>query len=268
MVLDELRQESGDRTILVTFERNTGNQTKRESGWLKISMSENNVYYSIPQHQLADITIDDVTYKLAIADKYASSYDYYIPIMCLLEENGIKKDSLIPREIVHLKEYIKLGDNYYQFSNIYNGCNTVVLTKVNNPANLIAAQYKMIAPYFKCVSTNGDTIESSKLNDNTPVLIANVSGCTPSSYTTFNELFKTCSSSLNIISVNFGDNDDLAGIKINVEDAYNEDFYNNYRTEWSVFDCYLIAPNGKVIDKFDIFDWETRLSEHITKSDN
>jgi len=66
---------------------------------------------------------------------------------------------------------------------------------------------------------------------------------------------------LKIVGVNYGIRENLGGIMVDIEDKYNLEFYNNYRNAYSSYECLLIDKKGKIIDKFDVFDWKKNLSK-------
>ena len=167
------------------------------------------------------------------------------------------------RDIINYGEYVRLGKDYYKFHDLYNGCGTIVLTKEERFDTIIGTQIGMLAPKFQCFTIHNDTISSDNLDWHKPILIANFSGCTGRSYDKFNELNTLLGDTINIIGLESGINKDIGGILVDVEIEYNKDIYKKYRNAYSSYDCYLIDTNKRIIDKFDIFDWETYLTEFI-----
>ena len=110
-------------------------------------------------------------------------------------------------------------------------------------------------------NNENDTLDLNRLN-NKPILIANISGCSPRSYDIYEELYNSTSKSLNIIGLDSGIKKGLSGTLVDVEDKFNEEIYKNYRNAYS-YNCYLIDVNGRISDKFQIFNWKMYLEDYI-----
>ena len=107
----------------------------------------------------------------------------------------------------------------------------------------VGIQVGLLAPEYHCKTVDGDTLTSSQFK-NTVVLIANVSGCTTSSFKHFKELVKTYGSNLKIIGLNTNVNKDLGDNMVDVNDIYNQDILTNFRKYYGTFDCFLINEEG------------------------
>jgi hypothetical protein len=75
-------------------------------------------------------------------------------------------------------------------------------------------------------------------------------------------LYNSCRDSLNIIALEHNEIKGLDGIVINVSGDVNKEAYDIYRNAYSNYDCYLINRSGRIIDKFQIFDWESNLKRY------
>ena len=95
------------------------------------------------------------------------------------------------------------------------------------------------------------------------ILIANFSGCTRQSYDLYKKIIDQYSDKFDIIGVEYDIKENIGGLMVDIKDSVNIDFYKNYRNAYSSYDCYLINSEKRIIDKFDIFDWEKTLNKHI-----
>jgi hypothetical protein len=253
---------SDDNLIKCKYEVEKKNETISDSGWIKIGKWKDQILKTTCQHMIASFTIDNIQFKLGVADRNSTSFCFFSPVFALLGENGILRDTLLERDILNLGEFIRLGKYYYKIEDFYSGSGTIELIKINDFENKIGVQVGTIAPSFKFISTDGDTVYSSSLN-NSDLLIANVSGCTPSSFEIFNKIQNSTFNKLKLIGINSGVCKDLKGPVINVEDHFNNEVYNIFRNAYSSYDCFLINMDGRIIDKFSVFDWESHLSAYI-----
>lgn len=181
----------------------------------------------------------------------------------LLGENEVLRDTLLERDLLNLGEFIRLGKSYYKIEDFYSGSGTIELIKIDDFESKVGVQVEAIAPSFRFISTEGDTIYSSSHYKNTNFLIANVSGCTPRSFDVFNEIQMETTKNLKLIGINSGIKKDLKGVVLDVENEFNNEMYSSYRNAYSSYDCYLINKDGRIIDKFSIFDWKSHLNEFL-----
>ena len=239
-------------------------ETITDSGWIKIKKSKGITFKSTCQHLEANFFIDDIPYTMGVIDENGTSFCFYKPVFALLGENGILRDTLLERDILNLGEYIKLGEFYYKIEDFFSGSGTIELAKIKDFENKVGVQVGTIAPAFRFVSTNGDTINNSDYK-NHYLLIANVSGCVPSSYAVFNEIQNATTDKLKIIGINSGISKNLKGILIDVNNPFNNEIYENFRNGYSSYDCYLVNKEGRIEDKFGIFDWKSHLNKFVVK---
>ena len=249
--------------IPCTYEISTGYESYVDTSWFKIGYKDDYLLQSTSQHLIADLTIDNQDFTLGVADKNSASFCFLKPIMYPFEENGIKRDTFLQKDIVGIGDYIQLGEYHYKFDHVYNGSETLVLIREPDFNSLTGTQVGMNYPEFKCLSTQGDTLLSTEMINEKPILIANFSGCTSRSFSIFEDLNNALNEDLRIIGMESGISTDFEGTLVDVEIAFNEDVYNKYRQAYSSYDCYLIGTSGRILDKFAIFHWETNLSEFM-----
>lgn len=247
-----------DNLLVCNYRINRGGKTFPDSSWVEVGSSDGMLLIGTFQHQVCSITFNDQSYQIAVADDNGSSFCFWHPILAILAENGVARDSLLKRDFLEKGQYLKLGSNYYKFHDFYNGCGTIVLVKENDYAKQVGIQVGLLAPEYHFKTVNGDTLTSAKFK-NKKVLIANVSGCTPRSYDIYQELVRTKQDHLIVIGVDSGLKRSLGGIMVNAEERYNEEFYKIFRNAYSSYDTYLIGEDGRVLDRFNIFDWKSNL---------
>jgi hypothetical protein len=239
------------------------NETIRDSGWIKIGLWKGTVMKSTCQHMEANFSIDDIHYKLGVVDRNMTSFCFFTPVFSLLGENNVLRDTLLERDLLSLGEFIKLGKSYYKITDFYSGSGTIKLLRIDDFESKVGIQVGAIAPSFKFISIDGDTIYSSRQYKNTNLLIANVSICTSRSFDVFNEIQSEIVDELRLIGINYGRDKELKGIILDVENEFNTEVYKNFRNAYSSYDCYLINKDGRIVDKFSIFDWKSHLNGFI-----
>lgn len=252
---------SDSNLIPIQYKIDFGKIAIHETLWYKIGLSRGNLLESNSQFLLSRFTIDNKAFAIGVADDNSSTFDFHRPIMYPFMENGLSCDTLIKGDLVKLGEYIKLGKTHYQFAKLYNGSGTIVLVKANNFSRLEGTQIGMIAPFFKIKTITGKQYSSKDLYDK-PILIANFSGCTKSSYNQYKRLIEQYAKRINIVGVEYQINENIGGLIADVKDSVNSDFYKIYRNAYSSYVCYLIKEK-RIIDKFEIYDWEKALRKHI-----
>lgn len=236
---------------------NNGKEIVEDSTWVNIgTLDGTELWFFVSNHLESSFSIDNNTYQIGVVDEQ-SQYCFDEPILALISQNGIRKDTLLKTEILKKGEYLKLKDTYYRFDTISNDGKYVTLIKEKDFSSKIGTQVGMIAPSFKCKTTEGEFIDSDNIKEK--LLLANISGCTSTSYDKYNQLISAYSDIFYILGIEFGISTKIKGKLVDVEDEYNKDLYEKYRRAYSCYDCYLINTEGRIIDKFDIFSWEKNL---------
>jgi hypothetical protein len=132
------------------------------------------------------------------------------------------------------------------------------LIKEKNFQGKVGTQVGMMAPGFECKTTAGELVKCDDFKGQ--LLIANVSGCTPRSYDCYNQLLSAYCTMICILGIENGNIESINGKVIDAGDKFNKDFYDKYRKEYSSYNCYLVNTDGRIINKFEVFDWEVNLS--------
>jgi peroxiredoxin len=244
-----------------------GQKTIEDSSWVNIgTLNNDNLWRFVSHHVQSQFSIDDSTFQIGVSSSH-SLVTFDEPLLALISKNGVNKDTLLMADIVSKGEYLKLNNQYYRFADISNEGKYVTLIKEKDFDKKVGIQVGMLAPEVKFKSIKGELKSSSDFRDK-PLLMANYSGCTHESYEKYKQLLKSHGQEMNIIGIESGIKTDLGGILIDVEDKYNLDIYNKYRQAYSSYTCYLISTEGRIINKFDIFDWESNLpTNYYTRND-
>jgi len=155
-------------------------------------------------------------------------------------------------------------------ADVSNDGKLVTLVKVKDVSNKIGTQVGFIAPDFNCHSIQGDSI-SLKDYKGKYLLLINVSACWSevSSYKCFMDLTETFKNKFEFIGID----DSPIALRNNIKDfkissrfviaSDNPMIRNKYRPEFCSRTCFLIDPDGRIIDNFEIFDWKTVLKTHF-----
>lgn len=258
----EWNWKSDKDLIPIQYNVDFGNKKIQETGWYKIGLLRGSLLNSTSQFLLSQFSIDNEQFVIGVADGNGYSFDFLRPMMYPFMENGISRDTLIMGDVLNLKEYVKLGNNYYQFAHLYNGSGTIVLVKESNFNSLVGTQIGMIAPSPDFITTNGKQYNIKDFSDK-PLLIANISGCSPRSYDQYKKLIEKYSDRIDIIGVEYDNKENIGGLLVDISDSINDNFYKTYRNAYSSYDCYLINKEKRIIDKFYVSNWEKTISKHF-----
>lgn len=249
-----------------------GKELVRDSGWVLVGINAHNtIRISVAQHMTSNLSVDGQTYGFqAISWLPAAGFCFDSPNISITSHNGVKKDSILLSERFELGEYLKLGDSYYRFEKMTNDGSEITLIREADVSDKIGKQVGFIAPDFACVSTAGDSIS---LHDyrNEYVLLVNITACwsEPMSYEHYKELSDKYLSKIDIVAIDASEKPLQANIKqLKLEGTFvlspqNRSIQQSYREDYCSRTCFLIDPNGQLVDKFEIYDWEEILAKHF-----
>lgn len=248
--------------IKCEYNIHNGKKLSTDSTWINIGfppIDSTLLLFFVSHHLIADLKIDNNSFQIGLVNRQ-NSFWFDKPLVAVISENAYRKDTILKSDLLKLGEYLKLGHDYYCIQDITNDGSYLTLVRENNFSSKTGTQVEMIAPEFKFKSFNGDTL-SKETFKNEMFLIANISACTRSSFIEYKNLLATMKGKLKIIGINYGISENLGGIMVDIEDEYNREFYNNYRNAYSSYECLLIDKEGRIVDKFDVFDWKKNLSK-------
>ena len=93
------------------------------------------------------------------------------------------------------------------------------------------------------------------------VLLANSCGCGGDKLSTesFYNIMNTFGKRIYALRLDSGLKKGLEGWNIDTEHEYNKDIYEKYRKEYCSRVAYFIGTNKRILEKFDIINWESIL---------
>lgn len=241
-----------------------------DSTWVNIGTSNsNNLLFFVSNQLVSTFSIDDQEFQVGVVDDQFN-FCFDDPIFALISENGIMKDSLFKSELLNKGEYLKLGDMYYRFDKISNDGKNITFVKEKDVSNKIGTQIGFIAPDFNCLTLEKDSI-SLKDYQGKYLLLTNVSSCwsKKSSYECFKEVTEYYKSKINILGIDNSPNflqQNIKDLKLTGKFTIaneNQSIKKNYREDFCSRTCFLISPEGRIVDKFEIFDWKQILAKHF-----
>jgi peroxiredoxin len=249
-----------------------GTQIVEDSGWINIGTDKfDNLVYSVAHHLECDFSYDNLLYKIGIVNgPPIIRFCFENPLIAILSEGEIKKDSLNNSDISTTGEYLKMNKNYYYLADISNDGELVTLIKEKDVSNKIGTQIGFIAPDFNCHTLDNDSISLQDYKGKYLLLI-NVSACWSeiSSYKCFIDLTDTFKNKFEYIGID----DSPIALRNNIKDLKitsrfviapdNPMIRKTFRPDVCSRTCFLIGPDGRIIDNFEIFDWKTVLKKHF-----
>ena len=244
-----------------TIARSNG-ETQEDTSWFRIGEFKGRLLSNTTQHVSSTFSIDDYEYEIGVVDYNSSSFDFFRPQISVLAEGDLKRDTLLLRDYHEMGQHLKLGQYYYKFEDFYSGDGTIVLVREPDFDKKVEVQIDALAPDFEFVSLTGDTLTKNSFEEDF-LLITNFSGCTPRSYEVYQDILAAELENFSIIGIESGLSVDLGGVTLDVEDPFNEDIYKKFRSWYSSYDTYLIDKDGRIVDKFAIFDWEDHLRDYL-----
>ena len=258
---------SNSKLIKCKYFFHDGRGLIEDSSWVCIAkIYDEGLLFFVSHHLESTFSIDDQVYEIGIVDKY-SSFCFYYPTLTLLSQNGKRKDTLIKSELINLGEFVKLKDTYYRFDTISSDGKYLTFIKENDFNSQVGTQVGMLAPEYTCISISGDTL-SSKIYEGEYLLLVNLTACwsTVSSYNHYKDLTEKYKDIINLIGIDNSPNIlkkkmeelNLLGKFIIAED--NKELQESYRPDYSSRTCFLISPDGRIMDKFEIANWESNLA--------
>ncbi len=239
--------------------------------WMAIgTWRREGLWYQVLQHYTTGFNLDKSNYELEVYISESRFYTYR-PQIAIIGGNGIRKDTVAPGEYVGVGEYILLKEGVYRFADLAQDCSYVTLVREDHYLDKSGIQPGLLAPAFKCNTTNGDSI-SSETYKGSYVLLVNISACysVPGSQEVYKDLAEKYGPKLDMVVIDRAggylkqiENWNQAGKLVNADTPDNKEFAKKYRPDYCSRTCFLIGPNGRIVDKFEIFDWEKNLAKHF-----
>ena len=249
-----------------------GKEMVKDSGWVIVAKGrDNQARILVAQHLTSAFSLNDQEYEIQVISWIPhSGFCFDTPNIGISAQNGVKKDSLLLSERLELGEYLKFGESYYKFAKITNDGSQITLIREEDVSDKIGKQVGFIAPDYTCVTTEGDKVSPADYQ-NKYVLLVNVTACwsEPMSYVIYKKLSDKYLSEIDILVIDESPallqrNIDQLGLKGKFAiSPDNRILKESYREDYCSRTCFLIDPDGHIIDKFEIFDWEQALANHF-----
>jgi peroxiredoxin len=249
-----------------------GKAMVEDSSWVNIGLGQqDDLLFFVSHHLESTFSIRNQTYTIGVIEGN-SGFCFDKPILALIAQNGIKRDTLKESELLKKGEYLKLKDTYYQFDHVSNDGKHITLIKENDFKSKIGTQKGMLAPNFNCKAMDGDSIRF-KDYEGKLLLIVNVSACwsPESSYKCYKELSEAYGKNIEILCIDRSPvflNNSIKELKLTGKfiDANENKMIEAYRPEFCSRTCFLINPVGRIVDKFEIFDWKSKMEQLFRNS--
>ncbi|OMP29871.1 hypothetical protein [Mangrovimonas sp. DI 80] len=243
-----------------------GRKTIKDSSWLNIGNSHGRFLIGKREFLMSEFNIGNEMYKIGIVESANPlSFTYgYRPEVALLSHLGKEKDTVYNNDLLALGEFLNFNGKYYRFESISNNGDLAILVRERNFGTKIGTQKGMIAPNFKVLTMSGDTLTNTDLKNKFTV-IANSCGCGGDKKSTqaFYEMEEQYRNTLNVLHVDSNIKNTDIGIHINSEEGFNKNFYEAYRKTYCSRLCYVIGNNNRIVDKFNINEWKTKLPQLV-----
>ncbi|KQC32752.1 hypothetical protein AAU57_05025 [Nonlabens sp. YIK11] len=249
--------------IPITYSISRGDSIVQDSSWISIGRGTgDNTLLGKREYLEASFTIDKEEFQIGVFEKRnTSSFTYgYFPEAALLSSLGVRKDTIIYSDMVKVDELLNLNGRFYRFHSVSSYGDQIVLIRDTTLNTKIGTQIGMIAPSFKAITTANDTILSSEVKGKFTV-IANTCGCGGDTKSTdaYLEIEERYGDTIRLLHVDSNIGESLAGVHIDSMDDFNQNFYNIYREQYCSRICYVIDRNNRIVDKFDIDEWDNKL---------
>ena len=253
------------KLIRIKYKIFNGKEMTGDSSWVTIRTRSNNQFIFFVSHHLeSNFSIGNQQYQLGVVN-FRSGFCFDEPIIALTGQNGVKKDTLLEMDLLKKGEFLKLKDTYYRLDTISNDGKFVTLVKESDFNGKIGTQVGMIAPDFNCKTIEGDSVRFKDFKGKYLLLI-NVSVCysKESSYKCYKDLTEAYRGKLEFLGIDKSPvflRNNIKELKLTGKfiNGNENKMIQAYRPEFCSRTCFLINPDGRIADKFEIFDWKTKM---------
>lgn len=269
--IEKIDFRSKDKLFKCDYTIYNGKKYVTASNWITIgTWREDGIWFMSNQHYMADLKLGKSKYEIELFC-WDTRFWFYRPQIALVGANGYRRDTVLEGEILKTGEYLKLKEGIYKFDDIANDASTMTLIREDHYQDIAGTQIGSLAPPFKCRTTNGDSVSLEDYKGST-VLLVNISACysVPGSQVVYRDLAENYGSKLDMVVIDRAggylkqiENWNLTGKLVNADTPENVQFAKNYRPDFCSRTCFLIGADGRIVDKFEIFDWEKCLPKHF-----
>ena len=262
-ILQPIDWKSSNHSVASVVRVYSGASIVQDTSWVRVGLVGDNVLYSRDEHLEAELLFNNHRLTLGLIDEPSVSVFTYdiAPQVGILSIDSAYKESMRQSEMYGLGEYLPLDSTYYRFDSLARDGSQIILVKEVDFDKQYGTQVGMLAPHFTGVSLEGDTLESSKLLKK-PLVIANSCGCGGDVESTqaVEEIVSKYGSGIHTLHLDHRLENSNADWGIDVSDPYNEEINKVYRGQYCSRTAYLVGVNNRIVDKFNVMDWEIALS--------
>ncbi|WP_116105107.1 hypothetical protein [Lewinella sp. IMCC34191] len=262
--------KTADNSILCYYQRRVEGTVFRDSSYIKIGRSaqdEDWILYGRNEYLRTEVAVGKDTYQLGAIDwMMAKTFTYGNRAeLAIIGTNDKQLDTLPRHDIITTGEFLTLAGEHYRFDSITNDGSYITLVRDPTFAGLVGTQVGMLAPSFVFVTTDGDSLRSAEMQDR-PIVVANSCGCGGDTLSgeAFTAIQKTYEEDIYALRLDAGFKRPSPGWNVDTRDPYNEDLYGKYRKAYCSRIAYLVGKDQRIVEKFDVMDWDTALPRHIT----
>jgi hypothetical protein len=269
--IDNFEINSKDKLIKCHYTIYNGKEYVQNSSWIAFGKWRYpGLFYSANQHYTSTFKLGKSKYEIEMCIDDGRFW-FTDPKVALVGVKGSKSDTVLQGEILSLGEYLKVREGIYKIADLTHDGRFLTLVREDHYQDIAGTQIGSIAPVFKCHTTDGDSISSQDYKGS-PVLLINISACysVPGSLEVYRDLADKYGSKLDMVVIDRAggylkqiENWNLPGKLVNADTPENSQFAKDYRPDYCSRTCFLIGADGRVVDKFEIFDWEKTLSKHF-----
>ncbi|WP_040278881.1 peroxiredoxin family protein [Psychroserpens damuponensis] len=256
--IKEFKWKSSENLVQINYNISNGEKLVRDSTYIGFGYAFGRLLFGKREYLLAEVELENQKFEIGIID-YANSafFTYRISTeIIILSRNELKVDSLLKRNSIKMGEFIKLNGNYYRFHSISNNGDYLTLIREYDFESKIGTQIGMLAPEFEAISMSNDMVKSSDYIKK-PLIIVNSCGCGGDVKSTeaYFEIKEFYNNKVDVIRLDSAIKKNSKGVHIDVMKEQNKSIYDAYRGVFCSRMSYVIGKDNRIIDKFEVTDW-------------
>lgn len=260
--LDSFDLKAGGELIPVQYTIYNGKEKIIDYSWLNMGYmaTPDKIGCNAAEFRLGKIVLDGHEHEIAMSADGEFTYDD--PFLYHWSTDGVRKDSLVKNDLIHLREFLRIGAYDYQIDSTNNNGGIVRLVRRYDFMEMTGLQVGMKAPIAAFTTVDSLNKSTDQLLDKR-LIVANVSGCTRRSYDLYRKMVEEYRDHANIIGLESDISKPISQYTVDVEYEKNEDIFKKYRNAYSSYECYLIDENNRILEKFKVFEWKKHLPKYF-----
>jgi len=264
--IEDIETDNPDDFVEFRYNVYDGKEFVSERSWLGFRYQDNLIWWGKKEHTIAEFTIDEKSYKIAIGRPHAFDFVYdfestapYLLAFVPLNDNEVEYEE---SEYLQLGQYMILDSQYYCLQNLSRDGKELTLVKEDDFQNQTGIQVGLKAPEFNCITIDGDSVHSIDLKDK-GIIIVNMCGCGGDyeSVKAYDDILSEFGKEYHVLGVDSQFFDYTEGVLIDSGDLYNEEFYKNYRQMYCSRKTYVIDKDFRIASIFNSIEWQAFLEK-------